>query len=245
MRQTMDKEKVSLNVARIKTHGENFEVVIDPDNAIKFRHGQASIREALKSENIFKDSIRGERASEKHMQEIFNTTDALKIAEKIIKDGSIQISDDYRDKLRSEKIKTITEILIKNAADANTGAPLTATRINNAFNEAKLNVDLFKDAEDQVDELVEKLRPVLSLTFEKKIIDIRIPANNAAKLYGYVDSKAKIIDQAWLSDGAWSCKAELAAGMVNEFLDQLKSKTHGDIEISVENKPPENKKKTK
>jgi len=238
----MDKERVSMNLARIKTHGENFEVVIDPDNAVKFRHGQAGIREALKSESIFKDAIKGELASEQHMKEIFNTTDALKIAEKIIKDGNIQVSDDYREKLRSQKLKVITEILIKNAADGNTGAPLTATRINNAFREANLHIDIFKNAEDQLDEVVSKLRPVLPLTFEKKILDIRIPTNNAAKLYGYVSSRAKIMDEAWLSDGAWSCKAELAAGMVPEFMDELKSKTHGDIEISVLKKVEEKKK---
>lgn len=238
----MDKERVSLNLARIKTQGENFEIVIDPDNAVKFRHGQANIRDALKSENIFKDAIKGDMASEQHMKNIFKTTDTLKIAEKIIKDGSIQVSDEYRDKLRSEKMKVITEILTKNAADANTGAPLTATRINNAFREANVHVDIFKKAEEQIEELVSKLRPVLSLTFEKKILEIRIPADNAAKLYGYVDSKTEIIDQAWLTDGSWSCKVEIAAGMVTEFLDELKSKTHGDIEISVENKPKEKKK---
>ena len=81
----MDKEKISLNLARIKTRGKNFEIVIDPDNAVKFRHGKANIRDALKSENIFKDAIKGELTSENDMKNIFKTTDTLKIAEKIIK----------------------------------------------------------------------------------------------------------------------------------------------------------------
>ncbi|MBW3001411.1 hypothetical protein KY341_06065, partial [Candidatus Woesearchaeota archaeon] len=150
---------------------------------------------------------------------------------------------EYKDKLRAEKIKTLTEMLIKNAADANTGAPLTATRISNAFREANVHVDIFKRAEDQLDDVVSKLRLVLPLTFEKKILDIRIPANNAARLYGFVNSQSKILDQAWLSDGSWSCKAEIAAGMIAGFLDELKSKTHGDVEVSVEKKVEEKKKK--
>lgn len=243
MRQTFDKEKISLNVARMKTHGENFEVVIDPDNAVNFRHGKADIREALKSENIFKDAIKGERASEQHMKEIFGTTDTLKIAEKLIKDGSIQINDEYREKLRKEKGTIIIGILIKNAVNTKTGKPVTATEINNALNQAKINFDMFKSAEDQVDEIVDKLRPVLPLTFEKKILEIRIPSNNAAKLYGFVTSKTQLVDEAWLSDGAWSCKAEIAAGMANDFIDELKSKTHGDVEVSVESKVEEKKNK--
>ncbi|MBW2990691.1 ribosome assembly factor SBDS [Candidatus Woesearchaeota archaeon] len=242
MRQTYDKEKVSLNLARLKTHGENFEVVIDPDNAVKFRHGQGDIREALKAEHIYKDAVKGELASEQHMNNIFKTASPLKIAEKIIKEGSIQVSDEYRDNLRNEKKKVITEILISNGADANTGMPLTATRINNAFHEAKVHVDIFKKAEDQVEEIVEKLRPVLPLTFEKKILDLRLPPAYAAKLYGFVNNQSRILDQAWLSDGSWSCKTELAAGMVLGFLDELKSKTHGDVEVKVESKKEDKKK---
>lgn len=237
MRQTYDKEKVSLNMARLKTHGQNFEVVIDPDNAVKFRHGEGGIREALKAEHIYKDAIKGELANEHNMSKIFNTTDALRIAERIIKEGSIQVNDEYKDKLKSENKKRIIEVIMKNAADANTGMPITATRISNAFHEAKVHIDIFKRAEEQIDEVVNKLRPVLPLTFEKKILDIRIPSNNAAKLYGFVNSNSKILDQAWLSDGSWSCKAELSAGMVSGLLDELKSKTHGDVEVKVEDKP--------
>jgi len=242
MRQTYDKEKISLNVARLKTHGKNFEVVIDPDNAVKYRHGQAGIRDALKSENIFKDAVKGELASEQHMKEVFKTNDALRIAERIIRDGSIQVSDEYRDKLREEKKKAIIEMLLRDGADANTGMPLTATRISNALREAKVSIDIFKKAEDQLEEVVSKLRPVLPITFEKKILDIRIPASNAARLYGFVDSQGRIIDQAWLSDGSWSCRIELAAGMVPGFMDELKSRTHGDVEIKIESKIEEKKK---
>lgn len=236
MRQTYDKEKVSLNLARLRTHGENFEVVIEPDNAVRFRHGAGDIRDALKAEHIYKDAVKGELASEQNMNKIFKTTNALSIAERIIKEGSIQVNDEYRDKLRSEKKKQLVEMLMKNAADANTGMTLNATRISNAFHEAKVNIDIFKKTEDQIEEVINKLRPVLPLTFEKKILDIRIPATNAAKLYGFVNSNGKILDQTWLTDGSWSCKAELSAGMVSSFVDELKSKTHGDVEIKVEDK---------
>ncbi|MBU1199617.1 MAG: ribosome assembly factor SBDS [Nanoarchaeota archaeon] len=236
MRQTYDKEKVSLNLARIKTHGENFEIVIDPDNAVKFRHGEGNIRDALKSEKVFKDAEKGDLASEHHMQEVFQTTDTLKVAEKIIKEGSIQVSDEYRDNLKNERKKQILEMITKDGADANTGVPVTANRLSNALREAGINIDIFRKAEDQIKEIIEKLRPVLSLTFEKKVLNIRIPSNNAAKLYGFVDSHGNIADQAWLSDGSWSCKLEISAGLVTKFVDELKSKTRGDVEIEIEKK---------
>jgi ribosome maturation protein SDO1 len=232
--QTFDKEKISLNVARLKSHGENFEVVIEPEKAIKFRHGEADIREALKAERIFNEALKGDFAKEEKLQEVFKTTDALKIAEQILKEGSIQINDDYRDKLRAEHRKQFIEILLKNGIDADSGTPLTATKVNNALNEAKIHLDIFRKVDEQVDEMVAKLKPVLRISFEKKILNIRIPSAYAGKLYGVVAHKGKIIDEAWLSDGSWSAKVEAVPGAVAGLMDELKSKTHGDVEVSIE-----------
>ncbi len=232
--QNFDQEKVSINVARLKTHGQNFEIVIEPEKAIKYRHGEGDVREALKAEKIFHEAIRGEFANEKELMEAFKTTDALRIAEQILKEGSIQINDEYRDKLRNESKKHFIEILLKNGVDADTGNPLTATRISNAMTEAKVHLDVFNKVEPQVDEMIAKLRPVLKISFEKKILNIRIPALNAGKLYGVVAHRGKIVEEAWLSDGSWSAKVECVPGAVAVLMDELKSKTHGDVEISIE-----------
>lgn len=232
--QTFDQEKISINVARLKAHGQNFEVVIEPEKAIAFRHGEGDIRDALKAEKIFHEALRGEFANEKELMEAFKTTDALRIAEQILKEGSIQINDEYRDKLRQEAKKHFIELLLKNGVDADTGNPLTATRISNAMTQAKVHLDVYKKVEPQVNEIIAKLRPVLKISFEKKILNIRIPALNAGKLYGTVAHRGKIVDEAWLSDGSWSAKVECVPGAVAPLMDELKSKTHGDVEISIE-----------
>jgi ribosome maturation protein SDO1 len=234
--QTFDQERVSINVARLKTHGENFEIVIEPEKAIKYRHGEGDIRDALKAEKIFHEALRGDFASDEKLQEAFKTTDALKIAEKILKEGSIQINDEYRDKLRSESKKHFIELVLKNGVDADTGSPITATKLSNAMNEAKIHLDIFNKVEPQVDEMITKLRPVLRISFEKKTLNIRIPAVNAGKLYGVVARQGKIVEEAWLSDGSWSAKVECVPGAVAVLMDELKSKTHGDVEISIEQK---------
>jgi ribosome maturation protein SDO1 len=232
--QTFDQERVSLNVARLRAHGEDFEVVIEPEAAIKFRHGEGDIRSALKAERIFTEALKGEAASETQLKEVFKTDDVLKIAEQIIREGSIQVDDEYRDKMRALVKKEFIELVIKDAVDSETGTPITATRLSNALNEAKIHLDIFRKANDQVNDTIAKLRPVLKISFEKKILNIRIPSANAAKLYGTVSHRAKIIDEAWLSDGSWSAKVEISPGMVVALTDELKSKTHGDVEISIE-----------
>ena len=58
--QLFDHQKISINLARLKTHGLNFEIVVDPDLAIDFKHGKdVEIRELLKAEEVFVDANKG------------------------------------------------------------------------------------------------------------------------------------------------------------------------------------------
>jgi len=231
-----DKEKVNMSVARIKSHGHDFEISIDPEAAIRFRHGEADIREALKAPNVFKDIQKGELAGETLLKEAFNTDDELVVAAKIINDGEIHFDAEYREKLRSDKKEAIIAILAREAADANTGEPVGQKRLASAFSQAKINLDLFKKPEDQVQDVLKKLKPVIALTLERKTLLIRIPSKDAAKLYGTIASKARLLSDSWLGDGSWSGKAELAAGQASALMDELRKATHGDVEISVETK---------
>jgi ribosome maturation protein SDO1 len=231
-----DKEKVEISTARLKSRGHDFEVVIDADLAIKFRHGETTIEEALKAQHVFKDAQKGETAGATLLKEVFGTEDELAVAAKIIKEGEIHFDEAYREKLRSDKRQQIIAILARDAAEANTGNPVSAQRLIGAFSQAKINLDLFKKAEEQVPDVIQKLKSVLMLTLERKIINIRLPASHAAKLYGSVASKARIIEEAWLGDGSWSCRAELAAGQTAGMIDELKKATHGEAEINIEAK---------
>jgi rRNA metabolism SBDS family protein len=231
-----ENEKVSMSVARIKSHGHEFEISIDPDSAIKFRHGEADIREALKAPHIYKDAQKGELAGETLLKEAFNTDDELVVAAKIINDGEIHFDEEYREKLRSDKKAAVIAILVREAADANTGEPVGEKRLHSAFSQGKINLDLFKKPEDQVQDVLKKLKPVIALTLERKTLSIRIPAKDAAKLYGTIASRARILSDSWLSDGSWSGKAELPAGQATLLMDELRKATHGDVEISVEAK---------
>ena len=92
--ETYDKERFSVNLARLKKGNEKFEVVINSDAAIDFKQGRISdIRAALVNEKIFSDAKKGMHASEKLMQSFFKTTDSLKVAEIIIKQGEIQLTE--------------------------------------------------------------------------------------------------------------------------------------------------------
>ncbi|MBU4492825.1 MAG: ribosome assembly factor SBDS [Nanoarchaeota archaeon] len=232
--QTYGKERFSINLARLKKGGQNFEVVINSDNAIAFKQGKdIAIEDVITNEKIFADAKKGLLASEKLVQQLFNTTDVKEVAKIIIKDGEIQLTAEYKQKLREEKKKRIINFIHANGVDPKTGLPHPVTRIENAFEEAKIHIDEFKPQEKQIDEILKKLRVILPIKFEIDEIEIKIPASYAAKMYSVVKSFSRITKDEWLNDGSWKCIVEIPAGLKQDFFDKLNSMTHGEIETKI------------
>ncbi|MFH1589316.1 MAG: ribosome assembly factor SBDS [archaeon] len=232
--QLFDYKKIDINTAKLKTHGQTFEIVVDPDLAIKFKQGEeVDVREVLHAEEIFSDANKGLHAPESEIKKIFGTTDSLQVAKKILTDGEIQLTAEYRDKVRAEKKKRIIDIIYKNGIDPKTKLPHPIQRLENAFNEAKIHIDELKRAEDQVTEIVKRLMPVLPIRFARKEIQLVVPAEHAARLYGHVTKFGDIKKEQWMNDGSWFAVVEIPAGLQNEFFDELNKETHGNIEAKI------------
>ena len=63
-------------IAKLKTHGQNFEVLVDCNNAIAVRENkQVDMKDVLAAMKIFSDAKKGLEASETAMKQIFETTE--------------------------------------------------------------------------------------------------------------------------------------------------------------------------
>lgn len=222
-----------INTARLKKGSDTFEIVIDPEKAIAARHGKADIREALKVPKVFSDAKKGMLASEARMQALFGTTDPLEVAKKIVTDGDIQVTAAYREQLREQKRRQIVDFIRRNGVDPRTHAPHPAARIEAAMVEAKVRVDEFKAADQQVQEVLKALRPILPIKFETKEIEITLPAQWASKAYSVLKQFGKVLSEAWQSDGSWKGTIELPGGMEQELYDKLNALTHGEVLANV------------
>lgn len=232
----LSREKISINLARLRKGGLDFEIVIDPDKAISYKEGDdVELKEIVKSDDIFSDAKKGELSSETEMEEIFGTTDTRKIMENILKEGEIQISAEHRQRIREEKMKKLLNIIHRNAVDPKTHLPHPLTRLNNAFEEAKIKIDEHKKAEDQVQDVLRRLRSVLPIKFEIKEIQIHLTPTHAAKSYSAVKEFGDIIKDEWQDDGSWLAVVQIPGGMEQEFYDRLNSITHGEMETKIIN----------
>ena len=221
-------------IARLKTHGSNFEILVDCDNAIAFKGGKIDdIKEVLADQKVFSDSKKGLVASETQMTQIFSTSDPLEVANEIIRKGEIQLTAEYKSKLIEEKRKRILAFIQKNGIDPKTSLPHPLTRLELAFEEAKVKISEYKSEKDQIEEIMDKLRPILPIKFAKKEIAIRIPADYTGKAYSALKSMTNFKKEDWGNDGSFMCVVEIPAGMQDDLFDKVNNLTQGNADLKI------------
>lgn len=221
-------------IAKYKTHGQNFEILVDCDSALEFRSGkQADIKDILAAPKIFSDAKKGLAASETAMRQIFNTSEPLEIAKIIIQKGELPLTTEYREKLREQKRRQIIDYIHRNAVDPKTHLPHPSQRIENAMEEVKAHIDEFQDTQRQIQDILKKMREVLPLKFEIKEIAVKIPPEYAPKSYGVLASFGKKLNEEWQNDGSLVAVLEMPAGLEEDFHRKLNDICHGNVETKV------------
>ena len=221
-------------ITRITHDGEHFEILTKPQRALSYRLGKtSSVSEVLVSDTIFTDAGKGLRASEEKLQEVFGTTDSLKIAGVILKKGTLQLTTEQRKQLVEEKRRQIVSFISRECIDPKTNLPHPPLRIEQAMKQIRLSIDPSKGVEEQTKEIIKLLRPILPLKMEKISVAVHIPPEHASKVYGTVKGFGTIKRDQWQADGSWSAIVEMSAGLYGPFLDKLGKMTRGNLEAKM------------
>lgn len=221
-------------IARLEIENEHFEILIEPESAQKFKNGEEiQVLECLVIDTIFKDSKKGDKASEDKINKIFGTNDISEVAKIILRDGTIQLTTDQRKAMQETKRKQIVASIARNAINPQTGAPHPAQRIELAMKEAKVQIDPFKPVDIQVQSILDKLKPIIPIRFEKVKIAVKLSGENYGRTYGDITGFGKIVKEEWQKNGSWIGVVELPAGLQIEFFDKLNKKTKGEVETKI------------
>lgn len=221
-------------IAKLKTHGQSFEILVDCNNAIAVRQNKdVDMKDVLAAMKIFTDAKKGLEASEGAMKQIFKTSDPEEVAKQIIKKGDLQLTAEYRNTLRENKRKKVIDIIHRNGVDPKTHAPHPVTRIENALEEAKFHFDEFASVEEQLQEALKKLKPIIPIKFEIKEIAVKIGPEYAGKAYSIVKNYGKILKEEWQNNGYWVGVVEMPGGMESEFYEKINEICHGEVEAKV------------
>ncbi len=211
--------------ARIKKGGKHYEILVDLDEALKFKKGDGNINSAVLNDAVFHNLKSGERSSQDDLEINFGTSDFMAVAEKIIKTGEVVRTTESIKGEQDKKYKQVVDFLVKNAVGAN-GRPYTPDRIMKALKEAHVNVKN-KPVEMQVEEILDQLGKVLSVKVERKKVKLLIPAIHSGKAYGIV--KEFMIREDWKNNGDLEVLVEIPSGIVMDFYDKVNGATQGSV----------------
>jgi ribosome maturation protein SDO1 len=222
--------------ARLESHGARFEVLVDPDAALAIKRGEfeGDLEEVIAAEDVFENASRGDRPAEDDLETVFETTDPMEIIPEVIKKGEIQITADQRRKMQEQKRKQLIDTITRNAVNPQMdNAPHPPERIENALEEAGFTVDPMEPVEQQVDDALDALRPVIPVRFEEVTMAVQIPAEYAGSAQARVRGFGELEREEWQADGSWIGVLTFPAGLQNEFYDTVNEHSSGEAETEL------------
>jgi ribosome maturation protein SDO1 len=209
--------------ARIKKNGKHFEILVDLEEALKFKKGEISEID-VEGDRIFSDIKQGKVPSTKDLEDSFRTTDVQEIAQRIIREGEVLTTQEHRDAEQEKKFKQVVDFLVHNAVDPQTNNPPTAERIRSSLEQAHVNIKN-TPIENQIKDIIEVIEKIIPIKIETKKVKITTPAIHTGKVYGIINQYKE--KENWLDDGSLEVVVNVPAGMIMDFYDKLNSATHG------------------
>ena len=222
--------------ARLESHGERFEVLVDPDAALAIKRGEfeGDLEDVIAAEDVFEDASSGDRPPENALEEVFGTTDPLEVIPEVIREGEIQITADQRREMQEQKRRKLINQITRNAVNPQMDdAPHPPERIESALEETDFRIDPMEPVESQVDDALDALRPVIPIRFDTVTVAVQLPPDYAGSGQAKVREFGDLDREEWQSDGSWVGVLTFPAGMQNEFYDLVNEVSSGEAETQI------------
>ena len=221
-------------LVRYSFEGEKFEIMVKPDPALDYRLGKKKdISSILVSDEIYTDANKGTRPTAEKLQHAFKTEDQTEIAIIILKKGDLNLTTDQRRKMIEEKKKQIVTFIAKTYVDPRTHLPHPPLRIEQAMKDGRILIDPHKTIDEQVKDIVEKLRSIIALKSENLKLEITIPAQYASQSYAVLKSVGSLNKEEWQNNGSLKAILEIPAAARPNVIDRLGSMTKGSATVEV------------
>ena len=224
-----------VTVVKYSYASEKFEILVKPDPAFDYKLGKISeISKILVSDEIYVDSGKGTRASNELLAKVFKTEDTTKIAEIMMQKGELNLTTEQRKKMTSDKSKQIVTFISKTYVDPRTHLPHPPLRIEQAMKDGRVSVDPFKNPDEQIKDIVEKLRPIIPLKTENITLEISVPAQFVAQSYTVLKSTGSLKKEDWQPNGSLKAILEIPAAARPNVIDRLGAITKGTANVEVQ-----------
>ncbi len=224
--------------AKLDKHGLEFQILVDPEIALKFREEKGNMKldldDLLAVEGVFVGPARdGAKAANEELTKAFGGTSVEEAVKQILLKGDLQLTTDQRRRMVERKRRLIVQYIAQHAINPQTKAPHPPARIETAMEEARIHLDPFKSVDASVQDVLKAIRPLIPIRIETVQIAVKFPAQHAGKataaLHGWGETK----QSAWQGDGSFIAVVEIPGGMQTDFFNHLNGRTHGEVETRI------------
>ena len=225
---------VDVTVVRYSFEGEKFEILVKPDLALDYKLGKKKdVSAVLVSDEIYTDSGKGTKPGNEKLLKAFKTEDQTEIAQIILQKGDLNLTTDQRRKMIEEKRKQIVQFIVKTYVDPKSHLPHPPIRVEQAMKDARVSVDPQKSVDEQMQDIVEKLRSIIALKSENLQLEIIVPAQYASQSYAVLKSVGSLKNEEWQNNGSLKAILEIPAAARPNVIDKLGSITKGSASVEV------------
>ena len=216
----------------IKVRYQDNEILVEPDLAkeAKLEGKDHSIQRLLFVQEVFEDAGDGKRASAEDLEDDFGTRQVMEAAEEIFEKGDMQLTTEQKAEMREEKWKQLISMISRRVQNPKTGNPHPPDRVENGLEEAGFNINWDSDLEEEFEDAINELRPIIPVSLDKKTVAIRIPNDQAGKAYDKLQQAAEIEEEQWGNE-YFTARVTLPAGVLSELIDELQDMTSGKTEM--------------
>ena len=102
------------------------------------------------------------------------------------------------------------------------------------MDDGRVSIDPFKNVDDQLKDLVEKLRPIIPLKSENIVLEISVPAQFVAQSYSVLKSIGTLKKEDWQPNGSLKAILEIPAAARPNVIDRLGAITKGTANVEVQ-----------
>ncbi len=226
--------KDKITTVRYIYKNNKLEIIVKADLALKYKTGKNSnILSLLVSDEIYCDSKKGTRVSTNKLYELFKTRNTIDIIKKILTYGDLNLTTEQRRNILSQKRNQIIEFIVSTFIDPRTGLPHPRLRIERAMDDTRVVIDPNKNINEQIKNVIEKIRSIVALKTENLKLKMIIPSKYAAQSYHILKINGNLIKNEYDSNGSLKAILEIQAAIKPILIDKLNAITKGTALIEV------------
>lgn len=220
-------------MARLEKFGHKFELLVEPNLAMDLKHGKVVDLSALLAvEKVFKDAKVGDEQSPELLRKSFGTQDLSEVARRIIVEGEVQLTTEQRRRMLEKKRLEVINFICRNTINPQNKTPHPPQRIENAIEQAKVHIDLFKSVEEQAMHIIDAIRRILPISMDKIDFAVKVPSQYAGRASSVIH-KFELKREEWLNDGSLAAEFLLPVGAKQDLLNELNAITHGEVIVKI------------